>query len=170
MVYWYTINMNHFTIHFSICQIKFILALPRVNSTMKCLGKRGKGKRVPWVSVTMGLTELNSNEVAMGRKKLSIPSVCKHTHFTWGERLTLQYHSTGTNKYQKITSPTLLGRLLGKHERGDLPFERWEYNAEYAQNDAERKNEGKGSGCSDCPASQQASLQPLCHHPTLPDQ
>jgi len=53
----------------------------------------------------------------MGRKKLSIERMCKHTHFTWGERLTLQYHHTGTNRYQKITSPTLLGQLLGKNER-----------------------------------------------------
>lgn len=95
----------------------------------------------------------------MGRKKLTIQSVCKHTHFTWGERLTLQYHHTGTNKYQKITSPTLLGQLLGKHERtirrelkrgmvlherGDEPFEQWDYNADYAQNDADRKSGGKG--------------------------
>lgn len=95
----------------------------------------------------------------MGRKKLSIESVCRHTHFTWGERLTLQYHYGGTNKYRKIRSPTLLGRLMGKsertirrelqrgmvlHELGAEPFERWEYNAEYAQNDADRKSGGKG--------------------------
>lgn len=107
----------------------------------------------------MVLTEHKNNEVTMGRKKLIIKSVCKHTHFTWGERLILQYHYTGTNKYQKITSPTLLGRLLGKHERtirrelkrgmvlhdlSELPFERWEYNAEYAQNDADMLSSGKG--------------------------
>jgi len=95
----------------------------------------------------------------MGRKKLIMEPVCKHTHFTWGERLTLQYHYTGSKKYQKIRSPTLLGWILGKNERtirrelkrgmvlhelGDVPFERWEYNAEYAQNDAGRKNGGKG--------------------------
>jgi len=107
----------------------------------------------------MGLTELKSNEVSMGRKKLTMESVCNHTHFTWGERLTLQYHHSGANRYQKITSPTLLGRVLRKsertmrrelkrgmvlHELGAEPFERWEYNAEYAQNDADRKNGGKG--------------------------
>jgi len=95
----------------------------------------------------------------MGRKKLIMEPVCKHTHFTWGERLTLQYHHGGTNKYLKIKSPTLLGRMLGKsgrtirrelkrgmvlHELGEEPFERWEYNAEYAQNDADRKSGGKG--------------------------
>jgi len=95
----------------------------------------------------------------MGRKKLIIEPVYRHTHFTWGERLTLQYHHGGTNRYQKIRSPTLLGRLFEKsertirrelkrgmvlHELGAEPFERWEYNAEYAQNDADRKNGGKG--------------------------
>ncbi len=64
----------------------------------------------------MVLPELN-NKVTMGRTKLIIKSVCKHTHFTWEERLRLQYHYLGTNRYQKITSPTLLGRLLGKNER-----------------------------------------------------
>ncbi|ADY14215.1 hypothetical protein [Sphaerochaeta globosa] len=53
----------------------------------------------------------------MGRTKLTIKSVCKYAHFTWGERLALQYHHCGTNRFQKITSPTLLGRLLGKSER-----------------------------------------------------
>jgi IS30 family transposase len=71
----------------------------------------------------------------------------------------MQYHYNGTNKYQKITSPTLLGKLFAKNERtirrelrrgmvlhdlGSEPFERWEYNAEYAQNDAESKSGGKG--------------------------
>lgn len=95
----------------------------------------------------------------MGRKKLIMEPVCKHTHFTWGERLTLQYHYGGVNKYQKIKSPTLLGRVLGKSEKtirrelkrgmvlhvlGEEPFERWEYNADFAQNDADQKNGGKG--------------------------
>jgi len=95
----------------------------------------------------------------MGRKKLSMERMCKHTHFTWGERLTLQYHYTGTNRYQKITSPTLLGMVLGKHERtirrelkrgmvlhdlGKEPFEQWDYNADHAQNDACQKSRGKG--------------------------
>ena len=71
----------------------------------------------------------------------------------------MQYHSTGTNRYQKITSPTLLGQLLGKHERtirrelkrgmvlhdlGKEPFEQWDYNADHAQNDASQKSRGKG--------------------------
>lgn len=73
--------------------------------------------------------------------------------------MALQYHYSGTNRYQKITSPTLLGRLLGKNERtirrelkrgmilhelGAEPFERWEYNADHAQNDADSRSIGKG--------------------------
>jgi IS30 family transposase len=71
----------------------------------------------------------------------------------------LQYHYSGTNRYQKITSPTLLARLLGKNERtirrelkrgmilhelGAVPFERWEYNADHAQYDADSLSTGKG--------------------------
>lgn len=90
-----------------------------VDSNIKCPPKkRGNEREVPWKnSVTMVLRELIETEATMGRKKLTIESVCKHTHFTWGERLTLQYYYSGTNRYQKITSPTLLGRLFGKNER-----------------------------------------------------
>lgn len=95
----------------------------------------------------------------MGRKKLTIKSVCKHTHFTWEERLRLQYHHSGTNKYQKIISPTLLGQLFAKNERtirrelkrgmvlhelGAEPFEILEYNADFAQNNADGASGGKG--------------------------
>ena len=100
----------------------------------------------------------NYKEVPMGRSKLSIKTGCKHTHFTWGERLLLQYHYNGTNRYEKITSPTLLGILLSKSERiirreikrGLVEHTTSEllkimvYNAEYAQNDADSKNSGKG--------------------------
>ena len=94
----------------------------------------------------------------MGRSKLNIETRCKHTHFTWEERLLLQYHHTGTNRYEKITSPTLLGTLLSKSERtirrelkrgmvehiaSDLS-KITVYNAEYAQNDANSKNSAKG--------------------------
>ncbi len=130
-----------------------------MNSTIKCPGKKGKEKKVPWISDTMGLAELKATEGTMGRKKLTIEPVCKHTHFTWGECLILQYSYAGTYKYQRIRSPTLRGSVRGKHERtirreikrgmvlhelGDVPFEKWNYNAEYAQNDAERKSGGKG--------------------------
>ena len=94
----------------------------------------------------------------MGRSKLIIETGCKHTHFTWGERLILQYHYNGTNNYKKITSPTLLGTLLSKSERtirreikrGNVEHTTSEllkimvYNAEYAQNDADSKSSAKG--------------------------
>ena len=94
----------------------------------------------------------------MGRSKLIIETSSKNTHFTWGERLLLQYHYSGTNRYQKITSPTMLGTLLSKSERtirrelkrgivehtaSDLS-KIMEYNAEYAHNDADSKNSAKG--------------------------
>ena len=88
-----------------------------MDSKVKCPPKREEKKKVPRTSVTMGVSELKVNEGTMGRKKLSIEPVCKHTHFTWGERLTLQYHYAGTNKYQKIRSPTLLGYVFDKSER-----------------------------------------------------
>jgi transposase, IS30 family len=106
----------------------------------------------------MSLLKQNYNKVAMGRKKLIIDTTCKHTHFTWEERLLLQYHHNGTNRYKKITSPTLLGRLLSKHEqtiRRELKRGMVEhldsnlclimrYNAEYAQTDANAKSSVKG--------------------------
>lgn len=130
-----------------------------MKSKMKCPPKSKKRKQVPQKPVTIVLEEQKSSEVTMGRRKLTINTACKHTYFTWDERLILQYYYNGTNKYQKITSPTLLGRLLCKNEKtirrelkrglilhvlGDLPFERWEYNADHAQRDADLKATAKG--------------------------
>jgi len=70
----------------------------------------------------------------------------------------LQYHYSGTNRYEKITSPTLLGTLLSKDERtirreldrGKIEHQTSElilittYNADFAQNDAVRKYSAKG--------------------------
>ena len=94
----------------------------------------------------------------MGRSKLIMKTGCNRTHFTWGERLLLQYHYNGTNNYTKITSPTLLGTLMSKSERtirrelnrGKIEHLKSDldtvvvYNAEYAQNDADLKNTSKG--------------------------
>ncbi len=94
----------------------------------------------------------------MGRSKLTIENTCRYTHFTWEQRLQLQYHYTGAGKYKKITSPTVLGRLFGKHEstirrelkRGMVEHLKtdlstvMEYNAEYAQRDAQQKGSAKG--------------------------
>jgi hypothetical protein len=157
-----------------------------VRSNIKCPPKRRKKKEVPRTSVTMHFEQTKSNEGTMGRNKLTIESACKHTHFTWGERLEMQYHYNGTNKYQKITSPTLLGKLFAKNERtirrelrrgmvlhelGSEPFERWEYNAEYAQNDAESKSGGKGPdlklGKGNLQVGEGGILKPVCHHPKV---
>jgi IS30 family transposase len=94
----------------------------------------------------------------MGRSKLTIETNCKHTHFTWGERLVLQYHYLGANGYNKIISPKLLGTLLMKHprtirrelKRGRVEHQNSDltttmvYNAEYAHIDAGIKHTAKG--------------------------
>ena len=95
----------------------------------------------------------------MRRTKLIIEIKNRYRHFSWEQRLELQYYYTGTNKYPKITSPTLLGKLFGKHEhtirreikRGmvkhdlsETPFQRWEYNSEHAQIDAQSDYSAKG--------------------------
>ncbi|MDX9801742.1 MAG: IS30 family transposase [Spirochaetia bacterium] len=114
--------------------------------------------KVPQASDIVSLPNKTTRGASMGRSKLIIKTGCKHTHFTWGERLLLQYYSSGTNGYSKITSPTLLGTLLSKSERtirreirrGKVEHTTSEllkitvYNAEYAQNDAESKNSAKG--------------------------
>ena len=98
------------------------------------------------------------NRVTMGRTKLIIEPACNHTHFTWEERLLLQNHYNGINRYRKTTSPTLLGKLLSKHEQtirrelkrgmvehlnSDLTKVK-HYSADYAQSDAEAKHSAKG--------------------------
>jgi len=125
---------------------------------MKCTGKKQEDEKVPRASATLGLPQLNGSEDTMGRTKLIIENRGRHTHFTWEQRLQLQYHHNGTNGYQKIRSPLVLGTLLGKHEstirselnrgmvehlRSDLGTVR-EYNAEYAQLDAKLKGGAKG--------------------------
>lgn len=94
----------------------------------------------------------------MGRSKLIIKTRCKYSHFTWDERLILQYHYQGANKYEKITSPTVLGVLLSKHERtirreikqglvehikSDLTTA-IVYDAEFAQNQTDFNSSAKG--------------------------
>ncbi|WP_320129629.1 hypothetical protein [uncultured Sphaerochaeta sp.] len=95
----------------------------------------------------------------MGRRKLTLGRHCKGSHFTWGERLKLQYHYAGSNGYSKERSPTVLGivfhksaktisrelqRGMGEHVLADIPFSRTEYNADHAQIDAEEKMKYKG--------------------------
>ena len=90
----------------------------------------------------------------MGRRKLTLGKHCKGSHFSWGERLKLQYYFAGSNGYRKERSPTVLGMLFQKsaktisrelqrgmveHMLGDIPFSMTEYNADHAQIDAEEK-------------------------------
>ena len=114
---------------------------------------------VPRTSDIVSLPTKTDRGDSMGRLKLIMKTKCKHTHFVWGERLLLQYHYNGTNSYEKITSPTLLGTLLSKSERTirreikrglveHLTSELIKimvYSAEYAQNDADLKSSVKGS-------------------------
>ena len=95
----------------------------------------------------------------MGRIKLTLEKYCKGSHFTWGERLKLQFYYAGSNGYRKERSPTMLGKIFQKsaktisrelergmveHDLGNIPFTRIEYNAEHAQLDAEEKMKYKG--------------------------
>jgi IS30 family transposase len=95
----------------------------------------------------------------MGRIKLNIETGSKGTHFTWDERLRLQYYYAGTNRYPKIRSPKSLGILFCKSERtirreikrGLVQHTTTElkkvmvYNADAAQRDAESKHSAKGA-------------------------
>jgi IS30 family transposase len=104
-------------------------------------------------------TNQNRHGDTMGRRKLTLGKHCKGSHFSWGERLKLQYYYAGSNGYRKERSPTVLGMISQKsaktisrelqrgmveHVLGDLPFIRTEYNAEHAQLDAEEKMKYKG--------------------------
>ena len=53
----------------------------------------------------------------MGRTKLTLEPHCRGSHFTWDERLRLQYPYAGSNGYRKERSPTVLGKILQKSPR-----------------------------------------------------
>ena len=84
---------------------------------MKCPPKNDNKKKVPQNSGIISFAKQKNTEESMGRSKLIIKTGCYNTHFTWDERLKLQYHYNGTNNYTKITSPTILGTLMSKNER-----------------------------------------------------
>ena len=64
---------------------------------------------------TIGLsTNHRHTEENMGRKHLTLKQHCRGSHFTWAERLKLQYYWTGSNGYRKIRSHTLLGKIFQK--------------------------------------------------------
>lgn len=95
----------------------------------------------------------------MGRVKSITPLVCKHTHFTYEERLQLEFYLSGTGKLPKITNKVMLGTLLCKHprtiareiKRGQVKhyFEegletKMVYNADFAEQQARAKDSAKG--------------------------
>jgi len=134
-----------------------------VSSNIKCPPKNGKdGEKI--VShenrVIIGLpTNQHRHGDTMGRKQFTLEQHCKGSHFTWDERLQLQYYYAGSNGYRKERSPTVLGKIFQKNpktisrelKRGmvehvltEIPFSRLEYNADHAQFDAEEKMQYKG--------------------------
>ena len=91
----------------------------------------------------------------MVQKHNSTTHVCLGSHFTWDERLRLEYFLAGKNKYPKITNKEELGRIFNKsartirreidrgtviHIRSEIPFEVKEYNALIAKNKANEKS------------------------------
>jgi len=52
---------------------------------MNCTLKEENDIEVPWTTVTMGLTQLSSNEGTMGPNKLTIKTNVHHNHFTSGK-------------------------------------------------------------------------------------
>jgi IS30 family transposase len=121
--------------------------------------KAKKNEKVPQISAMIESQKHNNQGGStMGRGKLIIEGQARHTHFTWEQRIQLQYYYTGSNGYKKIRSPMLLGKILGKHEstirrelnRGMVEHVKtdlstvMEYNAEYAQRDAQQKGSAKG--------------------------
>ncbi len=48
------------------------------------------------------------NEETMGRKQLTVQRHCRGSHFTWSERLMLQYYYCGSNGYAKERSLALI--------------------------------------------------------------
>lgn len=95
----------------------------------------------------------------MGRVQSTLKPHCRGTHFSWDERLQLQYYFAGSNGYRKERSPTVLGKIFQKsaktisrefkrgmveHVLSNIPFIRIEYNADRAQMDAQQKMQYKG--------------------------
>ncbi len=95
----------------------------------------------------------------MGRIKSITPLVCTHRHFTYEERLQLEFYLTGNGKLPKITNKVTLGTLLNKHPRtiareiarGQVEHffdeglqKKMIYSADYAEHQARAKDSGKG--------------------------
>lgn len=95
----------------------------------------------------------------MGRKKDNTKHVCLGRHFTWEERIQLEYLLCGKGGYKKIKNRRILAEKLNKsertiyreisrgmvkHIRTEIPFEVMEYSAEFAQIKAELEYSAKG--------------------------
>jgi IS30 family transposase len=134
-----------------------------VSSNIKCPSKKGEeaGKeKSHGTRVIIGLsTNQEEHGDTMGRRQYTLKKHCKGSHFSWGERLKLQYYYAGSNGYRKERSPTVLGKIFQKnaktisrelkrgmveHVLSEIPFSRIEYNADHAQIDAEEKMKYKG--------------------------
>jgi len=48
----------------------------------------------------------------MGRIQLTLEQHSKGSHFSWEERLALQYYYAGSNGYRKLHSPTMLSKIF----------------------------------------------------------
>nr|WP_319472213.1 hypothetical protein [uncultured Sphaerochaeta sp.] len=53
----------------------------------------------------------------MGRRQLTLEKHCRGSHFTWGERLKLQYYYAGSNGYRKERRPTVWARYSRRAEK-----------------------------------------------------
>ena len=81
------------------------------SSNINCPLKKGRdAKKIESHGnrVILGLTtNQKTHGDTMGRRKLTLGKHCKGSHFSWGERLKLQYYYAGSNGYRKERSPTV---------------------------------------------------------------
>ena len=104
-------------------------------------------------------TNQRGMDETMGRNKDITPLVCNHSHFTYEERLQLEFYLYGKGKLPRVTSKKALGTLLRKHPRTiareirrgmvEHVFDeglqtRMEYSAEYSERLAREKDSAKG--------------------------
>ena len=95
----------------------------------------------------------------MGRVKSITPLVCNGSHFTYEERIQLEFYLSGSGKLPKITNKVMLGTLLHKSprtiareiQRGQVEHffdeglqKKMVYSADYAENQARTRDSGKG--------------------------
>jgi len=83
----------------------------RVSSNIKCPPKRGRSGKEKKSHGSRAIIGFGKNQNrhgdSMGRTQLTLERHCKRSHFSWDERLALQYYYAGGNGYQKVRSPTM---------------------------------------------------------------